>query len=155
MTYHPDSFKQGAPASYYCSECKYRHNKGSIRYHDHWMWRTETPEVLKVNRRKQAGAIDSYAAVGLFTLVFAIILVAGLVGINTAKKAEREEATSATTVIDPNPKPNGLTIWHDDQREVTCYMYVGTGISCLPDTKQMLWLSKNPTGLPPQTKKEN
>lgn len=41
MTSHPDSFKPQAPASYYCSECKYRHNKGSIRYHGHWMWRTE------------------------------------------------------------------------------------------------------------------
>lgn len=47
MTHHPDSFKPQALASYYCSECKYRHNKGSIRYHDHWMWRTETPEALK------------------------------------------------------------------------------------------------------------
>lgn len=47
MTYHPDSFKPQAPSSYYCSECKYRHNKGSIRYHDHWMWRTATPEALK------------------------------------------------------------------------------------------------------------
>lgn len=47
MTHHPDSFKPQAPASYYCSECKYRHNKGSIRYHDHWRHRTETPQALK------------------------------------------------------------------------------------------------------------
>jgi len=147
MTYHPDSFKQGTPASYYCSECKYRHNKGSIRYHDHWMWRTDTPEVLRKRQLSQQGF-------GLpdFFVIIAVILVIGVVAAYLYKFPD-EAPGKPHTMRSTTPS---LFVWHDDAREVTCYlMYNGNGISCVPDTKKMLWIAQNPTGLPPQTKKEN
>ena len=57
MTIHPDSLKPMAPGSYFCEHCQYRHNKGSIRYQDHWKFRqveqaaTSQPAPVKKARR--------------------------------------------------------------------------------------------------------
>jgi len=148
MTYHPDSFKQGTPASYYCSECKYRHNKGSIRYHDHWMWRTDTPEVLKGRKHLQQGVylID----ILLIATMVAIVVSVGSMWKKKFEVPEAQQEAVGEPAITANYTPNGMYVWHDDQREVTCYIYVGSGISCVADTKKMLWLAQNPKGVPPQ-----
>ncbi len=154
MTIHPDSLKRDTPASYYCQECKYRHNKGSIRYHEHWAWRSETPEVLKGRKAtKQAGFTDPYLAVGVFFIMFGILVsgvMAGSGWLRLLEERKLEVKAFEASGNAHNEKPRGLVVWHDDAREVTCYVYLDKGVSCIPDTKKATWLLKNPEGVPPQ-----
>lgn len=148
MTIHPDSLKKGSPSSYYCTQCKYRHNRGSIRYHEHWAWRTETPEVLKRSKpAKQAGFTDPVFLIGVLFLLLGITV--ALWGIYSKLKRDSSPVSNAARIM--SYTPDDMYVWHDDLREVTCYVYIGgLGVSCVPDTKKMLWIAQNPEGVPPQ-----
>lgn len=154
MTIHPDSLKKGSPSSYYCTQCKYRHNRGSIRYHEHWAWRAETPEVLKGRKLpKQAGYTDPHLVAGIFFIMLGVLIAgvsAGSEWMRCLDERKLEVGTFDATGNTLNEKPRELVIWHDDAREVTCYVYLQKGVSCIPDTKKATWLLKNPSGVPPQ-----
>lgn len=55
----------------------------------------------------------------------ALVLPLVLAGCDAEKLKQPREKLLATQI----------TIWHDDQRQVTCWLYGGSngGISCLPD----------------------